>query len=243
MHKEIFKGRYEWSHPLPVLLPTHDQPVGSILREMPTSTAAAPPLPTWLLCTHSYKDTHTHTKHGWNGLKQKRLGAADSHNHTTWEKGADRVCMTCRGRNRGICCHLMKTAAWREQAVHFGLKKNKNFLGILHYYPSIPLSLQSNRTIWTLVLVGNISWSQIIEELSIKWQFSSKCDWFQSLTSACFSKLMARNFKQQKKKKKNMQKIFIHNTVQKFRVCKIFKYFWKMSLMLTKATFIWLKIQ
>ncbi len=38
-----------------------------------------------------------------------------------------------------------------------------------------------------------------------------------------------------------MQKKFIHNTVQKFRVCKIFKYFWKMSLMLTKATFIWLK--
>ncbi len=161
MHKEIFKGRCEWSYPLPVLLPTHDQPVGSILREMPTSTAAAPPLPTWLLCTHSYKDTHTHTKHGWNGLKQKRLGAADSHNHTTWEKGADRVCMTCRGRNRGICCHLMKTAAWREQAVHFGLKKIKISWGsctIIHLFHShCSLTEPSEHLSWLATSAGRKS--------------------------------------------------------------------------------------
>ncbi len=54
-------------------LPTHDQSVGSILREMPTSTAAAPPLPTWLLCTHTHTHTHTHkTRLKWAETKEIR---------------------------------------------------------------------------------------------------------------------------------------------------------------------------
>lgn len=58
--------------------------------------------------------THTDTQQSWNWLKQRRSGAADSHNHTTWEKATDHVFMMCRGMNREICYPLIKTAAWRK---------------------------------------------------------------------------------------------------------------------------------
>ncbi len=160
-------------------LPTHDQSVGSILREMPTSTAAAPPQPTWLLCTHTHTHTHSTAEMGWNKRDQVLLTATI----TPLEKKALIVFVW---RGGGGLLSSDKDRSMERTGCSFWIKQTKHFLGFLHYYPSIPLSLQSNRTIWTRVLVCNISWLQIIEELTVKWQFSSKYDWFQSLTSACF---------------------------------------------------------
>lgn len=126
---------------------------------MPTSSAAAPPLPTQLLCTR----IQTHTQQSWNWLKQRRSGAADSHNHTTWEKVTDHVFMICRGRNREICYRLMKTAAWRKWAFWIN-----NFFGVLGLFHSQCILTTNLNTSWLAISVCHLPVRQIIEKSTIK---------------------------------------------------------------------------
>ncbi len=152
MHKEIFKGRYEWSHPLPVLLPAHSWSVSGFNPKRNAHVHCCSPSPAYTAIMH----THT-ARLKWAETKEIRCCWQPQSHHLRKRH------WSCLYDVRGGLLSSDEDRSMERTGCSFWIKQTKHFLGFLHYYPSIPLSLQSNRTIWTLVLVCNISWLQIIE--------------------------------------------------------------------------------
>lgn len=106
------------------------------------------PSPAYTAIMHTHTDTHT--QQSWNWLKQRRSGAADSHNHTTWEKATDHV-LWCAGEWTGKSVIVW----WRPQHGeywHFGWIISRGSW-------AISLSVQANSR-FEHILVGYISLSR-----------------------------------------------------------------------------------
>lgn len=133
MQKEIFKSRYEYHNPL------HRTAAHSWSASyMPTSSAAAPPLPTQLLCTHI--QTHSRAEIGWNKGDQVLLTATI----TPLEKKPLIMFLWCAGE-------------WTGKSVILWLRPQHGE-NISRGSWAFPLSVQSNNR-FEHILVGYISLS------------------------------------------------------------------------------------
>lgn len=138
--KGSFKGRYEYHIPLPVTV-AHSWSAA----DMPTSSAAVPPLPTQLLCKHTQ---HTHTAE-LNSAQTKEIRCC-------WQPQSHHL----RKRQRSCFYDVGNRLSSDEDR---SMEKTdcsfwiKHLLGFLHYYPSIPLFHLNKR--FEHVLVGYISLS------------------------------------------------------------------------------------
>jgi len=130
---------------------------GSSKADMPTSSAAAPPLPTQLLCKHTQ---HTHTAE-LNSTETKEIRCC-------WQPQSHHL------RKRQWSCFYDVQGTGKSVKTDRSVEKMgcsfriKHLLGCLHYFPSIPSITSYSNTYWLAVSVCHLAVWQIIDTTTNK---------------------------------------------------------------------------